>query len=444
MLSLKERFTIIIKEISYILLIAPVLFLLVNKYPYLLVISVLISILIGIIFFIKKRAIISLHSELLAILLIIYIYFMFSYFVSGQSFSNLLSFQFLRFDGNFFFCYILFFIFAHPALDYKKLANYYFKFIFTVFTIFSIFGIIEYFQNNWSWMVYTEPGVGKVYFALNFAHNATGSVYAIVCIFLLVFFLKEKEKKLKSLYIILLLINLAALFLTKSRANYLGFIISSVIIIWLYYKSLKKFLIALGIFIAGSIPVIYFTGVYSRVIQIFETGGGTSVIRFFIWEKAWYLFSQSPLFGIGFGRFNDIFNIDRGLFDVGRLRGFPGFITFYMKDNFYYDTAHAHNSYLQFLTETGIIGLGLITLFWFLCLGKLLKYYNNAENDFNKKVLLSAIGSIFILIIISFFEHYLSATTVMISISILVPISIGLYWESYNKANSINAISGKN
>ena len=431
MLSLKERFTLIIKEISYILLIAPVLFLLVNKYPYLLVISVLISILISIIFFIKKRAIISLHSELLAILLIIYIYFMFSYFVSGQSFSNLLSFQFLRFDGNFFFCYILFFIFAHPALDYKKLANYYFKFIFIVFTIFSLFGIIEYFQNNWSWMVYTEPGVGKVYFALNFAHNATGSVYAIVCIFLLVFFLIEKEKKLKSLYIILLLINLAALFLTKSRANYLGFIISSIIIIWLYYKSLKKFLIVIGIFIAGSIPVIYFTGVYNRFIQIFETGDSTSVIRFFIWEKAWYLFSKSPLFGIGFGRFNDVFNIDRGLFDIGSLRGFSGFITFYMKDNFYYDSAHIHNSYLQFLTETGVIGLALIMLFWFLCLVKLLKYYNNSENsknDFNKKVFLSAIGSIFIVLINSFFEHYLSATTIMIPVSLLIPISIGMYW----------------
>ncbi len=435
MLNLKEKFTIIFKEISYILLVAPVLFLLVNKYPYLLVISVLISILIGIIFFIKKRAIISLHSELLAILLIIYIYFIFSYFVSGQSFSNLLSFQFLRFDGNFFFCYILFFIFAHTALDYKKLANYYFKFIFTVFTIFSIFGIIEYFQNNWSWMVYTEPGVGKVYFALNFAHNATGSVYAIVCIFLLVFFLKEKEKKLKSLYIILLLINLAALFLTKSRANYLSFIISSIIIVWLYYKSLKKFLIAIGIFIAGSIPVIYFTGVYNRFIQIFETGDSTSVIRFFIWEKAWYLFSQSPLFGIGFGRFNDIFNIDRGLFDIGSLRGFSGFITFYMKNNFYYDSAHAHNSYLQFLTETGVIGLALIMLFWFLCLVKLLKYYNNSENsknDFNKKVFLSAIGSIFIILINSFFENYLSATTIMIPVSLLVPISISMYWGKNN------------
>jgi O-antigen ligase len=280
-------------------------------------------------------------------------------------------------------------------------------------------------------MVLAQSGIGKVYFALNYAHNATGSVYAIVSIFLLVFFLKEKEKKLKLLYIILLLINLAALFITKSRANYVGFIISSVIIIWLYYKSIKKFLIAIGIFIVGSIPVIYFTGVYSRFIQIFQIGRGTSVVRFFIWEKAWYLFSQSPLFGIGFGRFNDIFSIDRGLFDIGSLRGFPGFITFYMKNRYYYDAAHAHNSYLQFLTETGVIGLSLIMLFWFLCLVKLLKYYNNSENtkdDFNKKVLLSAIGSIFILLINSFFENYLSATTIMIPVSLLIPISISMYW----------------
>jgi len=432
MLSLKERFTLIIKEISYILLIAPVLFLLVNKYPYLLVISVLISILIGIIFFIKERAIISLHSELLAILLIIYIYFMFSYFVSGQSFSNLLSFQFLRFDGNFFFCYILFFVFALPAYDYKKLANYYFQFIFFIFTTFSIFGIVEYFQSNLSLMVYNEPDIGKVYFALNFAHNATGSVYAMACMFLLVFFLIEREKRLKILYAVLLIMNLTALFLTKSRANYLGFVAGSIIVIWLCYRSIKKFFITIGVLILGSIPVIYFTGVYNRFIQILQIGEGTSVIRFFIWGKAWYLFSQSPLFGIGFGRFNDIFSIDWNLFDLGRLKGFPGFIVFYMKNNFYYNSGHVHNSYLQFLTETGVIGLGLVMLFWFLCLVKLLNYYNNSENsknDFNKKVFLSAIGSIFILLAISFFENYLSATTVMVPVSMLVSLAIGFNFQ---------------
>ena len=78
-------------------------------------------------------------------------------------------------------------------------------------------------------------------------------------------------------------------------------------------------------------------------------------------------------------------------------------------------------------------------LFWFLCLVKLLKYYNNLENsknDFNKKVFLSAIGSIFVLLIISFFENYLSATTVMIPVSMLVPLAVGLNFQDKLQAQS--------
>ena len=190
-------------------------------------------------------------------------------------------------------------------------------------------------------------------------------------------------------------------------------------------------------------PILFLTGVYNRVIQILNFKGASTIIRFYIWEKAWYLFSQSPIFGTGYGRFNDVFNIDNGVFNIGKLRGYPGIVSFYMKQSYYFDSAHAHNSYLQFLTETGVIGLGLILLFWTLCIIRILKAYNSTKENFTGKVLLSSLASIFVLLILSFFENYLSSTTVMISISILVPISIGLYWEIYNKANGINAISGK-
>lgn len=430
MLKLQQIF----KEIFYILLVAPVLFLLVNKWPYLLVGSVLISILIGFIFFIKKRSVTTFHSELLAILGVIYVYFILSYFVSGQPLSNFLSYQFLKFDGNFFFCYILFFIFSISFSNFKKLADYYFKFIFSVFTIFSLIGIAEYFLSSGFLMVHTEPFAGKIYFALNFAHNATGSVYAVVCVSLLVFFLKEKITKLKILFLILLLINLLALLITRSRASYLGFFGAAIIVIWLHFKSIKKFLITIGALIVVTVPILFLTGVYNRVIQILDFEEGTTIVRFYIWEKAWYLFSQSPIFGIGYGRFNDAFNIDRGVFDIGRLRGYPGIVSFYMKQSFFFDSAHAHNSYLQFLTETGVIGLGLILIFWTFCIVKILKAYNSTKENFTSKVLLSSLASIFVLLILSFFENYLSSTTVMIYISILVPLSIGLYWESYNKA----------
>ena len=433
----------IFKEIFYILLVAPVLFLLVNKWPYLLVGSVLISILIGFIFFIKKRSVTSFHSELLAILGVIYVYFILSYFVSGQPLSNLLSYQFLKYDGNFFFCYILFFIFSISFSYFKKLADYYFKFIFSIFTIFSLIGIAEYFLSSGFLMVHTQAGVGKLYFALNFAHNATGSVYTVVCVSLLVFFLKEKITKLKMLFLILLLINLSALLITGSRASYLGFFGAALIVIWLHFKSIKKFSITMGAFIVVTVPILFLTGVYNRVIQILNFKGATTIIRFYIWEKVWYLFSQSPIFGIGYGRFNDVFNIDNGVFDIGRLRGYPGIVSFYMKQSYFFDSAHAHNSYLQFLTETGVIGLGLILIFWTLCIVKILKAYNSTKENFTSKVLLSSLASIFVLLILSFFENFLSATTVMIPISILVPISIGLYWESYNKISGINTISGK-
>lgn len=422
------------------LLVAPVLFLLVNKLPYLLVGSVLISILIGFIFFIKKRSVTSFHSELLAILGIIYVYLILSYFVSGQPLSNLLSYQFLKFDGNFFFCYFLFFIFSISFSNFRKLADYYFKFVFSVFTIFSLIGIAEYILSDGFLFVHTEPLAGKIYFALNFAHNATGSVYAVVCVFLLVFFLKEKITKLRILFLILLLINLLALLITRSRAGYIGFFGAAIIIIWLHFKSIKKFLITMGVIIAGAVPILYFTGIYKRILQILNFQGGTTVVRLYIWEKAWYLFSQSPIFGIGFGRFNDVFNIDRGTFDIGRLRVYPQIVSFYMKQSFYFDSAHAHNAYLQFLAETGVIGLGLLLIFWTLCIVKILKAYNSTKDNFTSKVLLSSLASIFVLLILSFFENYLSVTTVMIPISILVPISIGLYWESYNKANDMSVI----
>lgn len=426
-----QKLNNISRQILYFLVVSPVLFLLVNKWPYLLVLSVLASLLIGILFFFTKRSITTFHVEIIGILLIIYIYFILSYFFSGQNLKNFLSYAFLKNDGNFFFCYIPFFIFAIPFFDYKKLANIFFKFIFTVFTVFSFLGILEYFLTSKSILTRTDQYVGKIYFALNFAHNATGSVYAVVCLFLLVFFLKEKISRFKLFYLLLLFINLAALFITKSRGSYIGFAAGAIFVIWFNYRSIKKFAAALGVMVLISLPMILATGIYKRILQLFDFKGGTGIIRLAIWDRAWYLFSQSPLFGIGFGRFNDIYSLDRSIFDIDRLKGFNGVIAYYANQSFNFDTAHAHNSYLQFLTETGVLGLGLLILFWVLCLIKLLQAYYKTKDEFASKTFLSAAGSIFVVFILALSENYFSVTTLMIPVSILVSLSIGLAWQDY-------------
>ena len=179
-----------------------------------------------------------------------------------------------------------------------------------------------------------------------------------------------------------------------------------------------------------AIPLVFLTDIYKRIFQILDLRSGTTVVRFFIWEKAWHLFSQSPLVGIGYGRFNDIFNIDTGLYDLNRLKGFWGIIALFFKDKFVFSDAHAHNAYLHFLAETGIIGLFLIMLFWILCVIKIMRAYRDNSDGFSSKVLLSAIGGIFALLILSFFENYISATTIMIPLSMISSIALGLHWEN--------------
>ena len=225
------------------------------------------------------------------------------------------------------------------------------------------------------------------------------------------------------------LIILIALFITKSRGGYTGFIAGAIIILWLNYRSIKKFAIAIGAMILVFLPLIYATGIYKRLLQLFDLQGGTSRVRLMIWEKAWYLFSQSPLFGIGFGRFNDIYSIDRHIFDVNRLKGLNGLFVYYANQSFYFDTAHAHNSYLQFLSETGVLGLGLLLLFWILCLIKLINAYSGTRDKFSSTTFLAAVGSIFGILVLALSENYLSTTTIMIPMSILLSISIGLYWQ---------------
>ncbi|NQT67928.1 MAG: hypothetical protein HQ569_10210 [Actinobacteria bacterium] len=61
---------------------------------------------------------------------------------------------------------------------------------------------------------------------------ATGSVYAVVSIFLIIFLLREQKKKLKALYAIMLVLCLVGLFLTKSRGSYAGFAIGALVVLW--------------------------------------------------------------------------------------------------------------------------------------------------------------------------------------------------------------------
>jgi O-antigen ligase len=74
-----------------------------------------------------------------------------------------------------------------------------------------------------------------------------------------------------------------------------------------------------------------------------------------VWVYAAKRFIQSPVFGIGFGRYND-FNLN--------LEGIKGVAYFALGGNQVINESTAHNTYLHVLAESGIVGLFLLMWFW--------------------------------------------------------------------------------
>ena len=412
-----------VENIIYILLASPALFLLVNRYPYLLVLSVLSVLILSFVFLFKRQKITSYHYPVLLILTLIYSYFIFSYFFSGQYISNFFSYDFLRTNGNFFFCYILFFALAVPFFNYRKVSDYFFKFTFVVFSAFSLVGIFEYITGLSSFTLLGSVDRGMMFVGLNIAHNATGSIYALVSVFALIFFLQEKTRRNKILYGVVFALSGATLFLTKSRGSYIAFFAVALFVLWMHLASAKKFFITVSAITVISVPILWVTNMIQRFVQILMVDG-TAAVRVDLWQKAWELFTKSPLFGVGFGRYNDIRSV---LFE--NLAGYDGFWAVFLHPRFTFGFGHAHNSYLQFLAETGILGLGLLLSFWVLCFHIIFKAYKASKDSFNRKTFLAGLSAILLLFVLSLTENYFSATIVMIGSSMVVSLCLGLGWQ---------------
>jgi len=435
----------VFKKILYILIILPGLALLINEYSLVGIVSFIIILLLGFIFLLIKKSITSYHFEIVLILSIIYIYFMLSYFTSNQTISNFFSYQFFRYDGNFFFNYIPFFALAVPYFDYKKAARIFIIVIFSTFTLVSFIGLIEYLTEGFSLFFRIQNGE-RVFTALNFAHNATGSVYALVCIFLLAFILLERKIKKKALLAIAFVVCLAGLLLTRSRGGYIGFAMGTLVVLWLYFKSWIKFLVTAFSLAAVTAPIVYATGAFSRIIKIFDFTEANISWRFILWQRAWHLFLRSPIFGVGFGRYNDISYEawTEVMPNPDLFIGFPGAAAFYMEPYYEFSFSHAHNSYFNFLAETGLLGLGLLIFFWIVCYRRILRGYNFTKDNYSKKIFLSCMGGIAALFALSLTENYFSATTVMMCLSMIVSLAIGIHWqETFTSNNDFRLIQNQ-
>lgn len=86
-----------------------------------------------------------------------------------------------------------------------------------------------------------------------------------------------------------------------------------------------------------------------------ESGDVTTLVRIQLWTYAAKRFFDSPLFGMGWGRFND-----RNVI----LVDMPGVLTFAPGGTQTLSTSNAHNSYFHLASESGLIGLVMYISVW--------------------------------------------------------------------------------
>ncbi|HEV2495123.1 MAG TPA: O-antigen ligase family protein [Terriglobia bacterium] len=287
-------------------------------------------------------------------------YWLLNYSWSTADLQNLYSFDFLRRDGALLVTYPLFLMLLGWRLKPKLVRGFWTLFV-TCLALLAIPGAMLalylphplFFEDLH--VVGFDYSVGQdMFFGWYEAHNTSGGVYAIAAIFALALLQEPSRWKRKMFLWFLFLASTTGLVFTFSRGGYLSLLAGALLIL-----PVRKLGRLMKIALLAVVPTVALVMMTSRVLDRIDTITdpyyGTNAYRLEVWGDAIGAFELSPLVGIGFGRFND---------RMVQFKGVKHLVWVGVHGEIVNNDAHAHNSYLHFLAEGGIIGLALSLYIW--------------------------------------------------------------------------------
>ena len=186
--------------------------------------------------------------------------------------------------------------------------------------------------------------------------------------------------KNKPLSFVFLILTIVAVFLTGKRSFLL--IVPVVILFISLFSSKRKGIQRLLWVLFFLIALVFLTQIiYPQIFDFMDRMFTDDYMinlnnRDIIWGIAFEKFSESPLFGIGINQFDIYFN------------------EFYLQHYFYYSYryfAGAHNSYIQLLSELGVISLiAIFMMFYFFIIG--CKLVSKQKDSLSKSFLLFSLS----------------------------------------------------
>lgn len=278
----------------------------------------------------------------------------------------------------------------------------------------SILGIIQCFAPT---IVYPFPRqLIDPYSRLRgfFSHPLhAGGFYSIVAIlsFSMILFMNIEGRK--KVYVWgACIINLLSVVLTMSR-SYLISVVLAIIILSLV-KS-WKLMISTTLLLAAIIILLlsFHSDVSTRVKTLTDPDYSSNKERTYIWESGMAMTIDHPLFGVGKGNWKK----------EAKEKYFPR-----IEKKYNYklaDYGHAHNSYLTWASETGIIGLMLYLSFWLTVIWRLYSRVSHEKIGSLDFVLITgSLAGIGNLLVAGLFENNFGTSVVLLLIAFLVGLSL--------------------
>jgi O-antigen ligase len=337
--------------------------------------------------------------------------------------SSLFNYDFYRRDGNFFITMtpLLFLASTVFYADVERILKW-FIYVSTfinlcVFTAWVATGGLAVLRN-----FATEESYTEIYYMLFVAHNAAGGFLAVLCTFSLALFINRRSMLTAGVVVL----NVATLIASNSRGSMLGVAIAVILVFftgrlkekfyWLMVPALAaNFLMALYVYNKSDIHLLTTQRVVvTEVIGRLTPGiadsvdSNTSNRLEVLWPLAIHSFFQSPIFGIGFGAYDD---------QPWKFIGWPGVFAFNDSPKIFHSDSHAHNTYFNVLAETGAVGL--ILLLWFL--NRLFNFICGLSPGLVRNALLL---SFWACVMASFTEHRLFTPSQMMPFVIIVGMTI--------------------
>ncbi len=182
----------------------------------------------------------------------------------------------------------------------------------------------------------------------------------------------------KSLHALVFSADLFAMFLTKTRAAFLGLFVFFVLfaVFLIKEKLLGKRVLIGGAAVLALILLLVPHDYWTRIKMLKDIRTGTPMFRLYTWHSTMQIIKDHP-FGVGPGNFRVFYPS----YKSKRIFLFEGHSNA--------ETIHAHNDYLETAADSGFLGLGmyLVMLFMFLAL------FLRSGIRGGRKVMIAALGA---------------------------------------------------